>query len=1138
MKITHKLLVVAAILLSVMEAHFAHAATTEVFHLTGESSEISGSTNGSVVTPALGPVGTLSVKGLGSITFPPVRSGSGVSFAAGGQQNTNTAFYRFTGSGVANLFNSDQGELSFYLKSKYSFAERATLPSYNYRFAFDATDGTNKLFRFYTYGTASRLQLCYATGGVDDICYYIPAGQEDAVFGKNIAMKVRLTWDGNQNSLYINDELARTATFTKKAATWGVLSTLLIGGRMSSYGDGYFSSDDAIDEFRIHSGSPAGAGTPTSIPTPAPTPTPIPTPASTPTPAPVIMSGAITSVRVDSTTQLKQENVPFTFGQIFITGDFLATEGLVGKLTNGNLVPLQVDVKATHPNGSVRHAVISGILPTVSGSESQVMGLMKTTKDSSPGVNPESILNAGFTASAKIKLDGEIYTASADAALRSGSFKTWLSGPRTNEWLMKAPLTTAGGLTHPHLVARFAIRSSTGINKARVDVTIENNWAYEPNPQNFTYDAEVIVGGVSVYSKTALTHYHHARFRKVFWWGTTPEIDIKQNPSYLISTKALPNYDQSVVVSESALSSLKNSWTGSRIEPMGSGAAMAGMPTTGGRPDIGLLPAWSAIYLLSMDKRAKDVMLGTADLAGSWSSHYRDKNTDRPISLFDYPYMTTLGNPSDTVNPRTKMREAFPLCASGKSCTNPNIHDSSHQPAFAYLPYLVTGDYYYLEELQFWAMWNVFSSNPGYRENIKGLIKSDQLRGSAWSLRTLAEAAYITPDNDPLKSQLGTFLSNNLDWYNREYTNNSNANKLGVISHGYAIIYNNNTGLAPWQDDFFTSAVGHANELGFEKAQPLLAWKAKFSIDRMIDPGFCWVVGSIYTLNVRNTATSSIYSTLGEAYHASKPRSFTSLPCGGQEMAANLGIKAGEMTGYSSSNTGFPSNMQPGLAYSVDSGIQNSAKAWHIFMGRSVKPDYQNGPQFAVVPRSLNNSNTSIHIAPYIPATPSSPAVPAQPSPATTPASGQLNQNSAPIVSNSTAPSAGGGGNAPSRTFEVITTGGGAARTTTSTAVPTLNSPTAEVRTNIAAPASLLTKTLSLGSREREVTILQRMLARNPSIYPEGLITGYYGPATVRAVKNFQKKYSIVRSGTPRTTGYGATGPKTRAKLIEIFGVR
>jgi hypothetical protein len=147
-----------------------------------------------------------------------------------------------------------------------------------------------------------------------------------------------------------------------------------------------------------------------------------------------------------------------------------------------------------------------------------------------------------------------------------------------------------------------------------------------------------------------------------------------------------------------------------------------------------------------MDKRAKDVTLGTADLSGSWSSHYRDRKTDRPISVADYPYMTVLRPTYDTYNKVTKQYEAFPACASSTACSTPNNHDAAHQPNLAYLPYLVTGDYYYLEELQFWAMWNSFSSNPGYREYEKGLYKSDQMRGQAWSLRTAAEAAYITPD--------------------------------------------------------------------------------------------------------------------------------------------------------------------------------------------------------------------------------------------------------------------------------------------------------------------------------------------------------------------------------------------------------
>lgn len=37
-------------------------------------------------------------------------------------------------------------------------------------------------------------------------------------------------------------------------------------------------------------------------------------------------------------------------------------------------------------------------------------------------------------------------------------------------------------------------------------------------------------------------------------------------------------------------------------------------------------------------------------------------------------------------------------------------------------------------------------------------------------------------------------------------------------------------------------------------------------------------------------------------------------------------------------------------------------------------------------------------------------------------------------------------------------------------------------------------------------------------------------------MQRFQKKYNIVSSGTPETTGYGLVGPKTRAKLNEVFG--
>lgn len=662
--------------------------------------------------------------------------------------------------------------------------------------------------------------------------------------------------------------------------------------------------------------------------------------------------GVVTDVRIQNTTGVAQVNTPVTFGQVFAMGDLPQGYSLVGRLDDGTKVPLQLDVKALHPDGSVRHAIVSGILPGLAASQVRAMSLMKTNAPITPGtLSPKVLLSNGFSSSVHATIGGVEYKASADDMIKSGwKYNTWLSGAVANEWQVSAPLRTEGGQEHPHLTARFAIRWYDSIKKARVDVTLENNWAYEPNPSNITYDAKVVVRGQEVYVKPALTHLHHSRWRKLFWWGDEPQVHVRHNSAYLIASRAVPNYDQSAVTPESALKTLMSKWTGSAIEPMGVGLANPYMPSTGGRNDLGIMPGWAATYLLSMDPRAKTVTLGTADLAGSWSAHYRDKNTDRPISLIDYPYMTKLGTKGDTKNPATGQYELFPSCPT-TVCDTSNKHDTSHQPGFAYLPYLVTGDYYYLEELQFWAMYDVFQSNPGYRSNIQGLVYSDQVRGQAWTMRTLAEVAYITPDSDRLKSHFTRILQSNLDWYNATYTNNAAANMFGVIDTKSAVIYNSKRGIAPWQDDFFTSAIGHAAELGFDGAKTLLSWKAKAPVLRMTDPAMCWIDASLYSMNIRESETSPLYTTMAEAVVASQSEGFRALACGSAEMASFLGLKVGEMTGYSSSVAGYPSNMQPALAYAVDARLPNAATGWTKFMARSVKPNYGNSPQFAIIPR-------------------------------------------------------------------------------------------------------------------------------------------------------------------------------------------
>src|SRR5476651_1677617 len=604
---------------------------------------------------------------------------------------------------------------------------------------------------------------------------------------------------------------------------------------------------------------------------------------------PVVVGRQVTDVSFTSTSTAAQSNVPVTFGQVFADGDMGATDALAGKLADGSILPLQLDVKASYADKSVRHDVITAILP-------------------------------------------------------------WLAGGLANEWTLSAPLHNAAGQVHPLLSARFDVRAYAGAKQAKVDVVIENDWAFQAGPQNVVYDAQIKVGGQLAYSKLALTHYRQARWKKTLWWGAAPQVAIKHNIAYLIASKAVANYDQSAIPSSATLAQLRLAFSGAVTEPMQRGLATAYMPQTGGRPDLGLLPGWAVTYLLSMDKDAKAAMTGTADLAGSWSSHYRDQKTGRVVSLVDYPYMTILGHAGDTINPATKKSEAFPAC--GGDCSTPLTADSAHEPNFAYLPYLVTGDHYYLEELQFWAMFNILQGNPGYRNAAQGLIKWDQIRGQAWTLRSLSEAAAITPDADPLKAQFTTFLTNNLNWYNATYSNNSAPNNaLGAITDANALVYNNGRGLAPWQDDFFTVATGHAAELGFAPANALLHWKSTFPVQRMLAAGYCWIDASIYEMMVRDSATSANYTDMAHVYQASETPAVSSLACGSAAMATAMKLKVGEMVGYANSIDGYPAYFQGALAYSVNAGNADAARAWALYQSRSIKPDYTMGAQFDILPR-------------------------------------------------------------------------------------------------------------------------------------------------------------------------------------------
>ena len=72
-----------------------------------------------------------------------------------------------------------------------------------------------------------------------------------------------------------------------------------------------------------------------------------------------------------------------------------------------------------------------------------------------------------------------------------------------------------------------------------------------------------------------------------------------------------------------------------------------------------------------------------------------------------------------------------------------------------------------------------------------------------------------------------------------------------------------------------------------------------------------------------------------------------------------------------------------------------------------------------------------------------------------------------------------------------------------------------------------LTGPFFFGYRNDQVKLLQQMLVKDSSVYPEARITSYYGSLTRKAVERFQQKYGIKVTGV--------AGPKTRAKLNELY---
>ncbi len=692
----------------------------------------------------------------------------------------------------------------------------------------------------------------------------------------------------------------------------------------------------------------------------------------------------------------------FTVGQVFKQGALAPSEGLSG-MTNSTTIPLQVDVKATWPDGSVFHAVISGVIPPGTAPHLQLARAQKQMGTLSR-VSPQSAYRVDIID------QGVTYTA------QPFSLGTpWLAGPVSVELSHFVPFVDASLNKHPVLQAQFNIRDYA--DNSKVDITIEYSQAYVANTTylpavgaaplpacgDVTYDAKMSLAGETRYEKVALTHFHAARWKKTFWLGAKPALWLRHDLRYFIDTMAVSNYAP-VTPNETYLASLV---VDGRYDPMKPGRMTGAMGTTGGRPEIGLMPDSYAAYLVTWDPRAYKQMLAQADQGGSWCVHRRDASSGpasgQPMDVIHWQRSTILGNFGDAINPLTGKNERLHYIKTSA----PTRPDDGHEPAFAYLPYLLTGDLYYLEEMLFWNNWNMINANCAYRGYHKGAMAFGQIRSQAWNIRSMAQCAAAVPDDHPAKAAAHYFLDNTMASYIVSHvTPPVPGDTTGIGRHhtvfgadGNGAIYpevgGNSQGVAPWQDDFEMQAFNHAYELTKNPAVKIaMLWKSKFVVGRMLCPLHDGVDAATYSLRVRETAAGPFYTTIEECYLKTFLPERYSTPVGSAERLAYLisrqgaqtnKLLQGEIIGNSGDVQGFPSQMQPALAAAVDIGAPGAAEAWARFAARPNKPNYALGPQFGIEPRAAVVVPPPVVVEPPPVVTPPVVVPPVEPPPVVTP---------------------------------------------------------------------------------------------------------------------------------------------------------
>jgi hypothetical protein len=548
----------------------------------------------------------------------------------------------------------------------------------------------------------------------------------------------------------------------------------------------------------------------------------------------------VVGFNIQNTNSAAQRRRFVSFGQPFTPGKVPATASLVAQI-GSQKIPVQMDVKTRYPDGSARFAVLTLRAPQL-GAMATVRGMLALGNSTGPAVDLAKALDKyNLTATLAGSMSKTINIAKElRKALASGQASYWLRGPSATQARVDVPI--AGSLHAVFDVTAYADDTFA------TDAMFNNDYAMQPAGGTVVYAVTFKKSGRLLYTPGPLIHYQYQQWRKLFYSASETTINIQHDSSFIMKTGVVQNYDTITGIDSAGIPT-------AAYKPLADAGLTRYMPTTGDRDDIGPMTHANALWLLSQDATAAKAGRARADAAASVPWHYWDPKRGDYVSLDDYPtlWADPRGNPK--------------LTQDGREPTW--TPDTAHQPGLSLVPYLLTGERFYLDQINAQATFAELATWHVPRRGGLGIVlnDSDQVRAQAWNLRQVDDAAWANPDGSKAKTYWQRILKNNYDFMLNTIAPAYDAAAGELAGYVYGAYRGDGADrpqLGAFMQDFVVSSVATSASRGSAEARKMLQWMADFQVGRF-HHGLASAVGYVVHLG---DSPGSLYKTWAEYVRA------------------------------------------------------------------------------------------------------------------------------------------------------------------------------------------------------------------------------------------------------------------------------